>query len=337
MMKILTILTVTAAVLFFNFTPGKKGLDPKLTGNITTQNDEPKIKINTILTDQEIIWGMDFLPNGDIIFTEKKGNIKLFSGQKITEISGMPKVASANQGGLLDIKVHPKYTKNGWIYVNYASQEPNGACQINLIRFKLDGNKMSSVENLFHTSATNKWRGHYGGRIEFDKNDKLFLSIGEGGSGSRGGANSINQNAQNVKEAWGKVHRMNDDGTVPKDNPILTGNTEPTTVYSYGHRNPQGLIMDQATQELYEVEHGPKGGDEINLIKKGNNYGWPLISYGVNYDDVKVSDSPKLEGMTDPIFAYVPSIGTCGLAIITSNKFKGWKTYLVFYLWRSLR
>lgn len=324
---ILRLVIITSTITFFSFTACKKGSVPN--GATAVASDEPKLKVNTILTDQEIIWGMDFLPNGDLLFTEKKGNFKRFSKGQITQLTGGPtNISSANQGGLLDIKIHPKYAQNGWIYASFAGIE-SGATNLTLVRFKIDGDKMTNLETIFKASPTNKWRGHYGSRIEFDKNNMLYLSIGEGGSSSRGGANSSNMNAQNVKEAWGKVHRMNDDGTVPKDNPVLAGNTEPTTVFTYGHRNPQGLIMNQATQELYEVEHGPKGGDELNIIKKGNNYGWPLISYGVNYDGVTVSENPKMEGMVDPIFAYVPSIATCGLAFVTSDKFSAWKGNLL--------
>ncbi len=328
MNKYIKSLVVFTAVLFFSFTSCKKGNVPNVTPEAVVTVDDPKLKVNTIVTDMEIIWGMDFLPNGDLIFNERKGKLHRLSNGVTSEITGLPAIAASNQGGFLDIKVHPKYAQNGWIYANFSAAEA-GATNITLVRFKLEGNKIANLETIYKTSATNKWRGHYGGRIEFDKNDMLYLGVGEGGSTSRGGRESANQNAQNVKEGWGKIHRMNDDGTVPKDNPILEGNTEATTVFSYGHRNPQGLIMNQSTQELYEVEHGPKGGDELNLIQKGKNYGWPWISYGVIYDGVTVSDSPKMAGMVDPIYAYVPSIGTCGLAFVTSNKFPTWKGNLL--------
>jgi aldose sugar dehydrogenase len=329
MRKMLKEVSLLSVILFFGFTSCKKSIVPSANaeGQSTSATD-PKLKVNTIVTGKEIIWGMDFLPNGDLLFNERKGKLYRLSNGAEAEITGMPAIAAANQGGFLDIKVHPDYAKNGWVYANFSAAEA-GATNITLVRFKLDGNKIANLETIYKTSATNKWRGHYGGRIEFDKNNMLYLAVGEGGSTSRGGKESANQNAQNVKEGWGKVHRMNDDGSIPKDNPILPGNTEPSTVWSYGHRNPQGLVMNQATQDLYEVEHGPKGGDELNLIKKGSNYGWPWISYGVNYDDVKITDNPKMDGMTDPIHYYLPSIGTCGLAFITSNKFSAWKGNLL--------
>jgi aldose sugar dehydrogenase len=303
----------------------------KKTKTVISSNNstEPKFTTNTIVDGMEIIWGMDFLPNGDIIFNERKGTLHRFSSGNVTDITGLPAISAKNQGGFLDIKVHPNYAQNGWIYANFSAEEKDSAgavaSNITLVRFKLENDKIANLETIFKTIPTNKWRGHYGGRIEFDKDNMLFFSVGEGGSSSRGGKESANQNAQNVKNGWGKVHRMYDDGRIPADNPILPGNTEPSTIWSYGHRNPQGLIMNQATQELYEVEHGPKGGDELNLIKKGNNYGWPWISYGVNYDGVKVTDNPTMEGMTEPIHYYVPSIATSSIAIITSDKWKSWK------------
>jgi aldose sugar dehydrogenase len=232
--------------------------------------EEPKIKMETVLTGRGIIWGFEFLPNGDIIMTEKSGKISIFSNNKVTELTGGPTdIVSDGQGGLLDICLHPDYKNNGWIYASYSAVPRGGEGQLNLVRFKISGNSINNIENLFKSSATDKWRGHYGSRIVFDKKGFLFLSIGEGGSTTGGGENSPNKNAQNVKEAWGKVHRMTDDGKVPADNPILPGNAAPTTIYSYGHRNPQGLVLNTDTDEIYETEHGPKGGDELNLVKKG--------------------------------------------------------------------
>ncbi len=289
-------------------------------------SEEPKIKMQTILTDRGIIWGFEFLPNGDIIFTEKSGKISIFSNNKVTELTGGPTdIVSDGQGGLLDICVHPDYKSNGWVYASYSAVPKGGEGQLNLVRFKISGNSINNIENLFKSSATDKWRGHYGSRIVFDKKGFLYLSIGEGGSTTGGGENSPNKNAQNVKEAWGKVHRMTADGKVPADNPILPGNTAPTTVYSYGHRNPQGLVLNTDTDEVYETEHGPKGGDELNLVKKGSNYGWPLISFGVNYDGSTISANPLRDGIEPPLHYWTPSIGACGLAYVSSTKYGSWK------------
>lgn len=233
------------------------------------------------------------------------------------------KVAFEGQGGLLDIALHPNYKNNGWIYTTY-SEVVGKFTRLNLIRFKVNNNELTNIEELHSTSATNKWRGHNGSRIVFDKNGFLFWSVGEGGPSSRGGADSPNQNSQNVNEDWGKIHRMTDDGSVPADNPILPGNTKATTLYTYGNRNPQGMVLNPETNEIWETEHGPKGGDELNLIKAGENYGWPLVSYGVNYDGKDISGK-KHTGFTEPVFQWTPSIGACGLAYLSSDKYGDWK------------
>ena len=293
--------------------------------NPTPINENFTLTQETVFSDRGIIWGFEFLPNADIIFTEKSGKMGIYSNGKITELSGLPTdINTDSQGGLLDICLHPDYATNGWIYASYSSSV-GGKGLVNLIRFKVEGNSIKDTENLFKSSATNQWKGHYGSRIVFDKNGFLYLSIGEGGSTTYGGENSPNLNAQNVKEAWGKIHRMTDTGKVPSDNPILAGNTSPTTVYSYGHRNPQGLVLNTDTGEIWETEHGPKGGDELNLIQKGKNYGWPLVSWGVNYDGVKISDSHSRTGIENPKSYWTPSIGACGLAYISSTKYGSWK------------
>ena len=155
------------------------------------------------------------------------------------------------------------------------------------------------------------------------------MAVGEGGPSSYGGALSPNKNAQNVQTEWGKIHRMTDAGAVPADNPILPGNTVATTVYSYGHRNPQGLVLNPVTGVMWETEHGAKGGDEVNTVQKGKNYGWPLVSNGVNYDGTAISASPTMAGVEAPVFTWTPSIGPCGMAFITSDSFKSWKGNLL--------
>ncbi|HCL04844.1 MAG TPA: hypothetical protein DHW64_02285, partial [Chitinophagaceae bacterium] len=276
-----------------------KGSDD--TNTETPLTGTPKLKTTVLVNNHEIIWGMDFLPNGDLLFTEKRGRIYRYTtGGATEELTGVPAGINTNgQGGLLDIKVHPSYNTNGWVYISYAFNNPGGGSLLRLTRFKLNGNAITNAENIFTSKTANTWYGHYGSRIVFDNAGMLYLSIGEGGSTSYGGASSGNQNAQDTKSDWGKVHRMTDDGKVPADNPVLPGNTSATTVYSYGHRNPQGMIFDPVNNRIWENEHGPMGGDEINLVEKGRNYGWPLVCYGKNYDGVAVSASPTAPGITN--------------------------------------
>jgi aldose sugar dehydrogenase len=324
-MKMKKIIIASATLLSFLACNSSKDTPTDATKNPTPISENITLTQETVFSDRGIIWGFEFLPDSDIIFSEKSGKVGIYSNGKVTELSGLPTdINTDSQGGLLDICLHPDYATNGWIYASYSS-EVSGKGVLNLIRFKIEGNSIKNTENLFKSSATNQWKGHYGSRIVFDKNGFLFLSIGEGGSTTYGGENSPNLNAQNVKEAWGKVHRMTDTGKVPTDNPILTGNSAPTTVYSYGHRNPQGLVLNTDTGEIWETEHGPKGGDELNLIQKGKNYGWPLVSWGVNYDGNKISDSHNRTGVENPKHYWTPSIGACGLAFVSSTKYGSWK------------
>lgn len=294
-----------------------------------TEQKEPGFRIETLLNNYEVIWGMDFLPDGDLLFTEKKGKLHRYRAGKVTAISGLPEINSNGQGGLMDIKVHPAYASNGWIYCTYSAFDNNRNGQLTLIRFKLTGDAISNIETLLKTSTPDLWSGHYGSRIDFDKEGMLYVSVGEGGPTSYGGPTSGNKNAQNVKSEWGKIHRMTDDGKVPADNPVLPGNSAATTVYSYGHRNPQGMAYNPLTNEIWENEHGPKGGDEVNIIKKGANYGWPMVSYGINYDGKPVSAEPVMNGVEAPIHTWTPSIAPSGLAFITSDKFKAWKGHML--------
>ena len=253
--KILIPLTLTLFIL----SSCKKEAKADLTGF-------PQLTVKTILTGYEIIWGMDFLPNGDLIFGEKRGKLYRMNNETVTEITGFPEVLSSGQGGLLDIRVHPDYSKNGWIYACYAASIPAGGGQLKLIRFKITNDQVQNIENIFTTNGSNTWYGHYGSRIVFDRAKYLYLSVGEGGVGTYGGPNTINTNAQDPKSSWGKIHRLKDDGSIPADNPVIPGNSGPTSIYTYGHRNPQGLALHPETGEIWETEHGPRGGDEVNII-----------------------------------------------------------------------
>lgn len=308
---------------------GKKessdGTPPPVVPPATT----PKIEITTPVTGYEVIWGMDFLPNGDMLFTEKRGKLYRLSNGSVTEITGFPTVRSAGQGGLLDIRVHPDYSNNGWVYAAYSATSSANNGELRLVRFRLSGNSVQNVETLFNTGGGNTWNGHYGARIVFDKNGLLWLGVGEGGNGSYGGPTASNLNSSNPASAWGKIHRMTDAGGVPSDNPILSGQTARTTAWAIGIRNPQGMALHPTTGELWENEHGPKGGDEVNVIAKGGDYGWPRFSLGTNYDGTVISQGHSANGIISPIHSWTPSIGACGMAFITSDSFGSWKGSLL--------
>ena len=308
------------ALVFYN---ASKQYDATFLPETTLAND-PEITVTTIVTGNDVIWGMELLPNGDLIYGEKKGKIYIKRGEQSVLLEGFPAVKSGGQGGFMDLKAHPNYDKNGWIYATFTSLVSEKNTEVKLVRFKVKNDKIQNVEDIFATGGGNTFNNHYGSRIAFDKNNFLFVSIGEGGGSSLGGPNSTNKNAQDTKLNWGKVHRMKDNGDVPKDNPVLPGNTKPTTMFSYGHRNPQGLTLNPQTGDIWETEHGPKGGDEINIISKGVNYGWPTYSIGINYNGTTVSNDHKAEGIKEPIFTWTPSIGVCGITFINSENFKSW-------------
>jgi aldose sugar dehydrogenase len=256
------------------------------------------------------------------LITEKAGDILVFRNGKFTgeKLSGVPAVVNEGQGGLLDIKLHPDYDKNRWIYISY-SKPVKGGITTAITRFKLDGNNVVEKQDLFEAKPYLTEDYHFGSRIIFDKDNYMFFSSGERGQ---------------MKKVWelsndhGKIHRLHDDGRVPKDNPFVdTPNARPS-IWSYGHRNPQGLVYDKEHDRIWGIEHGPKGGDELNLVEKAKNYGWPVTCYGINYDGTILTDKKQMPGVvTDPVHYWVPSIAPCGSMIVTSDKYKAWKGNLL--------
>jgi glucose/arabinose dehydrogenase len=284
-----------------------------------TQTERLLIKVDTLYSEFENPWGMTWLGDGRMLVTERKGEILIFKDDKFTgeKIQGLPAVHAVNQAGLLDVAVHPKYAENGWIYIAYAKNFEDSTAATTIMRFKLDGN--TAVEQQDLITAGPAWKGgrHFGSRIVFDNEGFMYFSNGDKGN--------IPMNAQDLTNAHGKVHRVNDDGTIPSDNPFVDSTGAVASIWSYGNRNPQGLYFDKANNILWETEHGPKGGDELNKIEKGKNYGWPVISYGINYDGTQLTQFTEKPGMEQPVHYWVPSIATSGLTVVTSDKYPGWK------------
>lgn len=264
-------------------------------------------------------WGMAFLPDGSMLVTEITGDLIHFKDGKKTMVSNVPKVYKRGQGGLLDVAVHPDYENNGWIYISYASDEGNEkGGHTALMRAKLKDNALVDNDVLYKATPNTTKGQHFGSRIVFDNDGYLFLSIGERGD--------RDTNPQDITRDGGKVYRFNDDGSIPKDNPFVGKDGAKTAIYSYGHRNPQGLAKNPETGEIWDNEHGPRGGDEINIIKPGKNYGWPLVTYGINYSGTPITDKTEMEGMTQPIHYWLPSIAPSGMAFVSSDKYGAdWK------------
>jgi glucose/arabinose dehydrogenase len=260
---------------------------------------------------------MAFLPGGEILVTERPGRLRVIRGGKLdpTPVAGVPAVWASGQGGLLDVAIHPDFANNRLVYLSYSKPGPEGATTA-VIRGTLDGERLTGVQEIFEADAWNKNRVHFGSRLLFDGNGHLFISIGERGE---------MQQAQDLSNHQGTIVRLHDDGRVPADNPFVGRQDARPEIWAYGIRSPQGLSCPPETGALWEVEHGPRGGDEINLILPGRNYGWPVITYGINYNGSPITDITEKEGMEQPLHHWVPSIATSGIAIYDGSAFPGWK------------
>ncbi|MGF1926056.1 MAG: PQQ-dependent sugar dehydrogenase [Bacteroidia bacterium] len=282
------------------------------------------LNVETVVTGLNMPWATAFLPNGDMLVTERPGKLRLVKDGKLdpVEISGLPAIFYRGQGGLLDVVLHPDYAKNGWIYLSYSSPKAEGeegddnGANTALLRAKLKDHALTDVQVIFKAFPNVRSTPHFGGRIVFDKKGFVFLSLGERGKQDA---------SQELSKDQGKVVRLHEDGKIPSDNPFVNTPGAKPEIWSYGHRNPQGMVMNYSTGTLWEHEHGPQGGDELNIVQKGKNYGWPLITYGIGYDNSIISKDTARVGMEQPMTYWKPSIAPCGMDFITSDKYKGWK------------
>jgi aldose sugar dehydrogenase len=289
--------------------------------NIFTDASQ-SIKLDTIAKGIKCPWGMAFLPNGDMLFTDKGGDFyRIDKSGHQQLIQGTPDVWADGQGGLLDVELHPKFEENKLIYLSYSKLMPSageGFATTAVMRAKLDGIQLSEQKDIFVAQPAVKAQYHFGSRLEFDKNGYLFVTVGD-----RGQHEPLFP--QKLDNDCGKVHRMMDDGSIPADNPFVKVAGAKGTVWSYGHRNLQGMSLNPETNEIWTHEHGPRGGDEVNISQKGKNYGWPVISYGINYNGTVLTPLTKQEGMEQPLTYYVPSIAPCGATFVTGERYPKWK------------
>ncbi len=275
-------------------------------------------KLEKLISSLDIVWGMAFLDDNEMIITQKNGKIFTFNinSKKLTSISNPPKVFYHRQGGLLDVQISPNYEVDKWIYFTY-SKNINDHGVTTLARAKLQNNSLSSWEELLVTKSSTSTGAHFGSRITFDEEGHIYFGVGDRG---------VRANGQDLTTHAGTIMRLNLDGTIPKDNPFVNNKNILPEIYSYGHRNPQGLFFDKTSKKLYSNEHGPRGGDEINIIKKGLNYGWATISYGKEYwSNEPVGIATQKKGMQEPIKVYIPSIAPSSLMVYSGKVFKKWQ------------
>ena len=278
-------------------------------------------KIDTLVKGLRNPWGIAFLPDGSLLFTERGGKLYFMSSPSSIpeEIIGMPAVASSGQGGLLDVKPHPDFENNRWIYITYAAREGNGAVT-RMGRGKLVGLSLTSYEVIFSSIPVVSSSIHFGSRIVFDDEGFVYCGIGDRGRSDE---------AQNISNHLGTVVRMKEDGSPALDNPFSGNVNAAPHLYAFGIRNPQGMDIHPETREIWMHEHGPRGGDEINILRPGHNYGWPEVSHGVNYNGTPVgSGDSSRPGFTDPVHHWTPSIAPCGMAFYNGNVFPNWKNHL---------
>ena len=285
-----------------------------LNGLFASTSQAQDYQVSTLATGLDKPWSITSIGEGAFLVTEKSGRlVRLDADGNVTTIEGTPPVYFANQGGLLEVLADTDFANNKLIYLSFAGGDKS-ANRTTVVKATLSGDALSNVETILEVAPDKEGPAHYGGKLAFLPDGTLLVSVGEG--------YTYREEAQNLDWELGKLLRIHTDGTAPTDNPFP--DTAPK-VFSYGHRNPQGLIYDNASNRILMVEHGPKGGDELNHIVAGRNYGWPAITYGVDYSGAVISPFTEAEGMEQPLTYWVPSIGPSGLAIYRGELFPEWQ------------
>jgi len=289
--------------------------------------DEGPVSVTTGAQDFDIValtdeldfpWGLDFLPDGRMLVTEKPGRLHIFdpgTGGRET-IEGVPEVYHKGQGGLLDVVVHPDFGDNRWIYLSASVQLEPERRTTRVWRYTLADGALHDEKLIFEAEPSGERNIHFGCALLFGNDDMLYITMGD---------RKQRHKAQDLGTSLGKVHRLRDDGTIPPDNPFVDTPGALPSIYTYGHRNPQGITIDRATGRIWTAEHGPQGGDEVNLLRPGTNYGWPVITYGEEYGGGAIGEGTHKDGMEQPVHYYVPSIATGGLAWYDGEALPGWR------------
>jgi glucose/arabinose dehydrogenase len=284
----------------------------------TLRSEEHSFRVVRLVEGLEHPWGLAFLPDGRMLVTERPGRLRIVRDGKLERqpVSGLPKIVARGQGGLLDVALHPDFAANGLVYLAYAGPG-RGGVSTEVARGRLVGNRLEGVQVIFRQEPKSDARQHFGGRLVFDRAGFLYLTLGDRGEKER---------AQRPDDHAGSVIRLHDDGRVPADNPFVGQPGWKSEKYTLGHRNQQGAALHPGTGELWTHEHGPQGGDEVNVIRAGVNYGWPVITYGVNYViGTRIGEGTHKEGMAQPLYKWVPSIAPSGMTFYTGERFSRWR------------
>jgi glucose/arabinose dehydrogenase len=283
------------------------------------ETTEYRIRVDLVADGLSNPWAIAFLPDGDMLVTERAGRLRLISNGTLDPlpVSGTPQVKTTVLGGLLDVELHPDFARNRTVYLSYAKGHEDGSRSTTAIaRAMLNANTLVGLQDIFVANSWSASPTNFGGRMAFGQDGKLYMTIGERQEEYR---------AQDLMDHGGKVIRLNDDGSVPADNPFAGRDDVLPEIFAYGVRSPQGLALNPATGELWENEHGPLGGDEINIIRAGGNYGWPLVTFGLDYDGVAISDQTSAPGLEAPFMYWIPSIAISGISFYQADLFPRWQ------------
>ena len=323
-MNVRVSLLVAAVFLFLTSPVGHAEQEPEIGVPVPPLGDGPwvfdtaeqhKIRVSVVAKGLSHPWAITFLPNDDMLVTERPGRLRLVRNGTLDPhvISGVPTVRTDGNGGLMDVALHPQFAENRLVYLTYTKPVGGGKGAPALARGRLEAGKLTNVRDLLVTEA---YEGNSGlnGRVVFGRDGKLYMSTG-------GRVTDVSQNPMSLR---GKVLRLNDDGTVPDDNPFVKHDDHRPEIYSFGHRNTLGLILHPVTGEIWQHENGPNGGDEINIVLAGRNYGWPVVSFGRDYSGARLYE-PTRDGMETPLVVWLPAIAAAGMAVYTGDQFPAWK------------
>ncbi|MCL7944235.1 PQQ-dependent sugar dehydrogenase [Marinobacter sp. ATCH36] len=281
-------------------------------------SDKAKFRLETVAQNLEHPWSLAFLPDGSQLVTEREGRLRHIKDGKLQEqaITGLPDLVVSGQGGLLDVILHPEFEDNRILFLSYAHKISRDGMTTRVARAKMEGNRLSDVEVIFEALPRGTTGRHFAGRMEFDRVGNLYVAVGDRGEMDR---------AQATDDDAGGVHRLTIEGEPATGNPFTDDSSVNDTFFTYGNRNIQGMTIHPETGEIWSHEHGPRGGDEINIIRAGNNYGWPDVTYGIDYSGIPITDKTTMEGVTEPLHYWDPSIAPSGMAFYTGDLFPEWR------------
>lgn len=285
---------------------------------LTEESEQADFSVKEIVKGLDHPWALALLPDGDILITERSGQLRIVKNGELEPdpVPGLPDIYASGQGGLLDIALHPAFSDNQLLYLSYSARDKTVA-GTEIARAKFVNGALHEVQTIFSVEPKTSGRNHYGSRFAFAQDGTLLITIGD--------RYSFMQEAQNPSNHLGSIIRIHDDGSIPEDNPFINDPSARPEIFSYGHRNPQGLTIGPDKNQIWSHEHGPRGGDEVNIIRAGANYGWPAITYGIDYGGAIISEFTEAPGMEQPVVYWDPSIAPSGMTFYTGSVFTEWQ------------